>query len=79
MVDSLDVAGYSRFYVLNENTAYHASDEEKLPVDFSVFRFRKGETGAEEIITADLRFFLGVVRRIWRNIRMQIRRMSVAL
>ncbi len=58
MVDSLDVDGYSRLYVLNENAAYHASEEEKLPVDFSAFRFCKGEDGAGEIVIADLDDFV---------------------
>lgn len=58
MVDSLDVDGYSRLYVLNENAAYHASEEEKLPVDFSAFRFCKGEDGAGGIVIADLDDFV---------------------
>ena len=57
MVDSLDVNGYSRFYVLNEDAGYHAADEEKLPVDFSAFQLRKEDEGTEEIITVDLSDF----------------------
>ena len=56
MVESLDVDGYSRLYLLNEDAAYRASNEEKLPVDFSAFRFRK-EDGEEEMITVDLSGF----------------------
>lgn len=59
MVDSLDVAGYSRYYVLNEDAGYHASNAEKLPVDFSAFQFYKTEDGVEEIVIADLSDFVG--------------------
>ena len=58
MVDSLYVDDYSRLYMLNEDAGYHASGDEKLSVDFSAFRFRKGENGAEEIIIADLSAFV---------------------
>lgn len=57
MVDSLDVDGYSRFDILDEDSGYHAYGEEKLPVDFSAFRLCKSEGGTKEIVIADLSDF----------------------
>lgn len=59
MVDGLDVAGYSRFYVLNEDAGYHASEEKRIPVDFSAFQFYKTVGDEKEIVTADLGDFAG--------------------
>lgn len=58
MVGGLDVTGYSRFDMLNQDEGYsRAKEEERLPVDFSAFRFYKREGGAEETVIADLSDF----------------------
>lgn len=57
MVGSLDVAGYSSFDMLNQDAGYTGAKENRIPVDFSAFRFYKRENGTEEIVVADLSEF----------------------
>ncbi|MDE6212834.1 MAG: DUF4153 domain-containing protein, partial [Lachnospiraceae bacterium] len=46
MVGNLDINGYSGFTMLNQDEAYDERGEDRLPVDFSAFRFYK--RGSEE-------------------------------
>lgn len=57
MVGSMDVAGYSRFDMLNQDTRYKGTAQDRIPVDFSAFHFYKREDGKEEIVTVDLSDF----------------------
>lgn len=57
MVGSLDVSEYSSFDMLNQDELYDANQDEKIPVDFSAFRFYKRESEAKEIVTVDLSGF----------------------
>lgn len=57
MVDSLDVGGFSRLYVVNEDAGYHVT-EEKIPVDFTAFRLcKQDDDNTENCIIVDLSDF----------------------
>lgn len=49
MVGGLDVTGYDSFDMLNQNLRYSGAKENRIPVDFSAFRFYKRETGTAVI------------------------------
>lgn len=55
MVGSLDVTGYESFDMLNQNLRYSGAKENRIPVDFSAFRFYKRETGTA--VTVDISDF----------------------
>ncbi len=55
LVGNLDTTGYSRFDMLNQDEAYDNHGDDRLPVDFSAFRFYKRESG--EMLVADLSEF----------------------
>lgn len=50
MVASLDVTGYENFDMLDQNLRYEGAKENRIPVDFSAFRFYKRETGTAVIV-----------------------------
>lgn len=55
MVGDLDVGGYSKMSMLNQNSCYDEVGEDGISVDFSSFQFVKRETG--EALTADISEF----------------------
>ena len=57
MVGDLDISGYSEFAMLNQDEAYDKPGDERLPVDFSVFRFYKRGSGEQDTIVVDLSEF----------------------
>lgn len=57
MVGNLDINGYSEFAMLNQDEAYDKRGDERLPVDFSAFRFYKRGSGEQDTITVDLSEF----------------------
>ena len=57
MVGNLNISGYSEFAMLNQDEAYDKRGDERLPVDFSVFRFYKRENEEQDTITVDLSEF----------------------
>ncbi|MDE7282096.1 MAG: DUF4153 domain-containing protein, partial [Lachnospiraceae bacterium] len=57
MVGNLDINSYSEFDMLNQDEAYDDSGDDRLPVDFSAFRFYKRGSGKQATITVDLSDF----------------------
>lgn len=57
MVGNLDINDYSEFAMLNQDEAYNKRGDDRLPVDFSAFRFYKRESGEQDTIAVDLSEF----------------------
>lgn len=57
MVGNLDVSRYSEFAMLNQDEAYDKRGDDRLPVDFSAFRFYKRGSGEQETVVVDLSEF----------------------
>ena len=57
MVGNLDIDGYSGFTMLNQDEAYDERGEDRLPVDFSAFRFYKRGSEEQETVIVDLSEF----------------------
>ena len=57
MVGNLDISGYNGFTMLNQDEAYDERGEDRLPVDFSAFRFYKRGSEEQETIIVDLSEF----------------------
>ena len=57
MVGNLDISGYNGFTMLNQDEAYDDRGEDRLPVDFSAFRFYKRGSEEPETIVVDLSEF----------------------
>ena len=57
MVGNLEIDGYSEFAMLNQDEAYDKRGDDRLPVDFSAFRFYKRGSGEQETIEVDLSEF----------------------
>ena len=57
MVGDLDINDYSSFVMLNQDEAYDDREDDRLPVDFSAFRFYKRGSQEQETIVVDLSEF----------------------
>lgn len=58
MVGTLDIDGYSSFDMLDQDSRYRYSGKDKVPVDFSAFRFYKRGSEGADTVTVDLSDFM---------------------
>ncbi|MDE6387080.1 MAG: DUF4153 domain-containing protein [Lachnospiraceae bacterium] len=57
MVGTLDVSGYSSFVMLSQDDRYQYFGDDRLPVDFSAFRFYRRGNDVQEAVIVDLSDF----------------------